>query len=98
MSEPRAKVNKNASKAWCPPDYTPADINAMQALSTGAANEDQQRRAFKWILETAAQTYGLSYRPESDRDTAFAEGRRFVGLSMVKLLRLNASAFVKDHD
>lgn len=95
MNRAPRKPNPNAGKAWCPVPYEAADITAMQAIATGDADRDQQQRAMKWIIEDAAQTYGLSYRPESERDTAFAEGRRFVGLSVVKLLKLNASAFVE---
>lgn len=95
MSKAPRKPNPNAGKAWCPPPYEAADITAIQAVAAGDADREQQQRAFKWIIEVAAQTYGLSYRPESERDTAFAEGRRMVGLSMVKLLRLNAAAFVE---
>jgi hypothetical protein len=30
----------------------------------------------------------LSYRPQSERDTSFAEGKRFVGMQIVKQLKL----------
>lgn len=63
-------------------DYTIADVTALQAVSRTPDGE----RALRCIVEKLAQTYQVSYRPQSDRDTAFAEGRRFVGLQIVKLL------------
>lgn len=62
----------------------------MQALMRGDATKDQQQRALKWIIEQGAGTYDMSYRPgDSSRDTDFAEGRRSVGLQIVKLLKMN---------
>lgn len=75
---------------WRPPAFEDADVAAVQALERGNASPDQQKRALRWIIEKGAGTYDLSYRPgtEGQRDTDFAEGRRFVGLQLVKLLKL----------
>jgi len=76
---------------WRPAGYEDADAEAWQALARGAARPDQQKRALAWLIEKAAGTYDLSFRPgaqEGERDTVFAEGRRFVGLQIVKLLKL----------
>lgn len=76
---------------WRPPSYEDPDVVALQALARGNANLEQQKRALTWIIEQAAGTYGMSYRPggsEGDRDTVFAEGRRFVGNQIVKMLKL----------
>lgn len=73
------------------PDTDLADATAIRALADGTADSDQQRRALKWIIEKAAMTYGFSYF-QSERDTAFALGRVFVGQQIVGLLKLNTSA------
>lgn len=67
-----------------------SDVYAIKALSTGTASEAQQRRALTWILEEASAYDGLSYSPGENgrRDTDFAEGRRFVGLQIAKLIRM----------
>jgi hypothetical protein len=70
-----------------PAPYDDADVAAIQALAIGVADADQQRHALRWIVETAADAYGLSWRGESHA-TAFAEGKRFVGLQIVKLSKL----------
>lgn len=99
---PKKSVRDAAAQngAYLPPPYEPADASAIQALLIGEANKDQQQRALKWIIESAAGTYDLSYRPGSDgdRETAFAEGRRFVGLNVVKLTRLNVSKLVRNEE
>lgn len=64
----------------------------MQAVMAGRASEEQQRRAMTFIVHQICGTYDLSYRPTSDRDTAFAEGKRFVGLQCVKFANLNIAA------
>ena len=93
MAEPtpktKAKIEEHAP--WRPPAYESADVSAIQALARGNASMDQQKRALAWIIESAAGTYEMSYRPgagEGDRDTVFAEGRRFVGNQVVKMTKL----------
>jgi hypothetical protein len=79
-----------AIEPWKPAPYDEADTYAIKALAAGVANEGQQKRALKWIIESLCGTYDLSFRPgpEGDRDTAFAEGRRSVGLQLVKQINL----------
>jgi hypothetical protein len=81
---------------WYPPSYEFADVSALKGLANGTASPEQQQRALKWIIENACATYELSYRPTSDRDTSFAEGRRFVGLQIVKALHIDLSKLRKD--
>lgn len=73
-----------------PWDYP--DAAALQALARGEARPDQQRRALDWVVKTAAGTYQTSFVPGAPDASAFAEGRRFVGLQVVKLLSLNLEA------
>ena len=80
-------------------DGRKADVAALQAMRRGEATADQQVRAMEFILETISDRNGMSYRPgglEGDRDTAFAEGRRFVGNQMVKLTKLPLSKIKDD--
>lgn len=70
-------------------------ISAIQALQKGEATAAQQQQALHWIINEASATYGVSFQLEGDRETAFAEGRRFVGLQLVKLLHLSTNALLK---
>jgi hypothetical protein len=79
---------------YAPPPWDVADAAALQALAKGQATELQQQRALNWIIYQATATYDLEYRPDS-RDHAFASGRRFAGLEIVKLLKINTATFSK---
>ncbi len=89
---------KKIVSACEPVKYTAGDVTAIQACLDGTAEGYQQQRAIKWIIELAAGTFDQSFRPGTDgqRDTDFAEGRRFVGNSIIKLSRLNASKLVRE--
>lgn len=99
MTRKTAQVSVADSAPYIPAKYDVAVASAIQALMNGSASEHQQKMALKWIIEVAAGTYDLSFRPgaqEGERDTTFAEGRRFVGLTLVKLTHLNVSKLRSD--
>ena len=86
------------SKKQIPPYFMcPWDVptaSAAQAIARGEATPEQQKMFLKWLVNTAAGTYEVTFHPESDRASAFAEGRRFVGTQCTKLLALHTGAFV----
>ena len=71
-----------------PAQYELADVAALKALERGDATTEQQQRALLWLVHCAALTHDIEYRPDS-RDHAFASGRRFVGLQIIKLLKID---------
>lgn len=81
-----------ASAPYKPSPWENADVAAIQALQAGTATPDQQRRALGYIVNVVCATYDMSYRPDSDRDTAFAEGKRFVGNQIVKMTKINLAS------
>lgn len=78
-----------------PAEFTPADATAIQAVQAGTANESQQKRALKWILEGACALPVWPYR-ESQRDTDIALGRHFVGQQIVGLLKVKVSKITEE--
>jgi len=79
-------------------DYVSADAIAMQALERGDATPEQQQRALCWIVQSAALTHSLHYRADP-HDHAFASGRGFVGIQIIKMLKLDAATLRdKDHE
>lgn len=92
MADKTRKESVEAHAPYLPAKYTPGHVLAIQRLAEGKATEDEQIMAFRWIVEQAAGTYDMSYRPDSERDSVFAEGRRFAGLQIVKLLHINSLA------
>lgn len=77
--------------AFHPPKYEAADATAIQQLERGEAGTEMQKRALAWIINEVCKTYDLSYRPGDTHDTSFAEGKRFVGLEIIKMLKLDPS-------
>ena len=76
-------------------EYDVPVVAAVQALSRGEATPDQQKQFLNWCINHAAGTYNQSFQEAGDRETVFAEGRRFVGLQLVKLLHLSTNALRK---
>lgn len=82
-----------------PPPYNPAlyelaDASAVQAMARGEASAEQQQRVLNWIINAVAGTYDMDYRHDA-RDHAFTSGRRFVGLQIIKILKINVGALSK---
>lgn len=62
-------------------------VYAARALFKGTANEVQQKLIWDWLMYVTAQDGSSFVRgPDGDRVTAFAEGKRFVGLQLRALL------------
>lgn len=81
-------AKKPVSVPYAPAPWEDADVYAVRAVAAGNASEGQQKRFLDLVINRLCGTYDLSYRPDSDRDTAFAEGKRFVGLQLVKLMKI----------
>lgn len=93
---------------WETPDYDEDAIYAIRALAQGVANSAQQATAWRYMMYITGATEefaDLSFRPDAlggERATAFAEGKRFVGMMLRKLFRPEltpaASEFGKEQD
>ena len=79
-----------ARLAYEPVKVRPEVVSAIQALERGDCPEHLQKIALEFIIVEASATYDQSYFGNSD-DTIFREGRRFVGNTIVKMLKLDAS-------
>lgn len=66
-------------------DYTEAEVQALRALWRGEASARQQKMALDFIMLASGKD-DVSHRPGDSHDTAFAEGKRFVGLTIVWML------------
>lgn len=84
--------------AWAPAHYGLRQIAAIQALAKGEATADQQTHALDWLVHEVCKTYDQSFRPDSERETAFAEGKRYVGLTIVKATKLNTANLRSEHE
>lgn len=67
-----------------------AEVLAIKALFAGNANSYQQQMGIKAITERISGAHDMTFRPGDDggRASAFAEGRRFVGLMIIRAINL----------
>jgi hypothetical protein len=74
-----------------PVEYTLDQMIALQALERGDADARLQKIALSFIINDICRTYDSTYLrgKKGKRDSDFACGKRFVGLTMVKLIKLN---------
>lgn len=85
---------------WKPADYDRADHVAVIALAAGTATPAQQHIAWAWIL-FASGVSDKSFRAgglAGQRDTDFAEGKKWVGEQMLKLAQTNPAIHDKRDD
>lgn len=81
---------------WMSPDYTDDVVMAIRAFEAGNANEGQQKTVWRYLMyltKASEEFQDLSFRPSGANSgapgeaTFFAEGSRFVGMMLRKLLR-----------
>lgn len=96
MAVPTARAIKPKAPPHFRADYDVADAAAVQAVAFGRASEDQQKRAMKWIVEKGCMAYDETFHPESERASTFMQGRRFVGLLLVKFTTASINALKKN--
>ncbi len=72
---------------WDTAPFELADAVAIKAVAEGKATSEQQIRALNWITNTAGRLNRMSFQPDSERASCFAEGRRFVGVQIRRLVR-----------
>lgn len=92
---PKKKHVQLKREPWDFPDFSERDVRLIQALAQGVATPEMQRDALKWIIDVAAATYDMSYRPgdAGRRDTDFAEGKRHVGNMLVRMTKILLKSF-----
>jgi hypothetical protein len=67
------------------PHYTEAEAQALRAQYRGEADKRQQKMALEYLLR-AFGTHDTSFRKGDQYLTAFAEGRRHAGTTLVWML------------
>jgi hypothetical protein len=72
---------------WEPVLFTEPVVHTLKAWGRGEASAEQQALLLNWIVYSLSGLHHASYSPRSDRDTAFAEGKRHVGLELMRVLK-----------
>lgn len=104
MNQPPIRTKKltNGGQVhpWTPAQYRKSDAYAFKALQRGDATAEQQKAVLYWLIHNCADTYNMSFRPggvEGQRETDFAEGKRFVGNQIVKLVNIDVSLLKEEN-
>lgn len=84
-SKTKIRGTTNVAAPWEPVEFEVADLAAIHALSRGEATPEQQLRFVEW-LASATGVREMEFRPD-DRASAFAGGKRFVGLQFFSLAK-----------
>lgn len=87
----KAKRRGALPRVFEPAGWEPEIAYALKALALGEASEEQQKAALRWIMFNASDYQSFTYRPDDmggARDHAFAEGRKFVGQQIAKLVNM----------
>lgn len=78
----------SSKKPYAPANYQAQHAEAIQLLAKGECPPHLQINFLRWLINDVCRTTDQSYRSDSDRDTVFAEGKRFVGNTLLKMGRL----------
>lgn len=71
--------------------YDPIIPAALKAMAQGNAQPHQQQVLLDWLIKEASGVGVQSFRAGDSHATAFAEGRRFVGVQLVHLMTKEAT-------
>lgn len=69
---------------------------ALKNLSDGTATEYQQKLALKYIVDSLCRAHDLLYVPNSFDETAFINGRAFVGQNIVRIIKQPVGKYDKE--
>lgn len=86
---PWRPVEVNVTTVVGPGLLNKADAIALRAVAAGEADPAQQKRAIEAIVTRIACADDMSFRADDHggtRESDFAEGKRYVGLQVRKLL------------
>lgn len=62
------------------------EIRAIKSLAVGEASADQQMLALEVIVKKLSRAFDLGYLPGSFDESAFLNGRMFVGMQITKVV------------
>ncbi len=77
--------------------YDRADVISLQSVAAGVADEHQQRRAMEFIIYKLCDFDGVSFR-DTDRETSFAEGKRFVAQAINAVLTYDSRKIEENYN
>ena len=64
------------------------EVRAVKAMYAGEATPEQQRLALAVIVNKFSRAQDLLFVPDSHDQTAFLNGRGFVGMQILKMIKV----------
>lgn len=89
-------ANKKKSVCFQTPELSRLDIEAIKALNKGQATEHQQRLALSVICNKFSRAQDALYIPGTFDETAFLNGRAFVGQKILKIINLPIGKLINE--
>lgn len=87
----KSKITIPPHAPYNPPKLSSEIVYAVKALFAGKADAHQQGLFAQWLIAEVCRKDDMSFRPgglEGSRETDFAEGKRFVAISILKPLNM----------
>jgi len=81
-------MSKNTPVAFRTEDLTIQEHRSIRSLAAGDAEPHQQKEAIAVILKKFSRANDLLYIPGTFDETAFLNGRAFVGQQLLKYINL----------
>lgn len=91
---------KKADPGIVEPVITAADCDAMVAVVSGVASPQQAKHAMDWVMREGARIHDMTFMlggEDGRRASDFADGRRYVGQQIVRLLQPATRELVQDN-
>jgi hypothetical protein len=89
-------ANKKLSVCFQTPQIGKLEIEAIKALNKGEATEHQQRLALSTICNKFSRSQDGLYIPGTFDETAFLNGRAFVGQKILKIINLPIGKLINE--
>lgn len=80
---------------WLPKGFDIKAASDIQAVAEGRADEHQQKRALQFIVERFCGAYDDTFDMDSERASTYNQGRRWVGLAIIQVVKLNLAVVKK---
>ena len=77
---------------WFACESEAGDIGAAKAMLAGEATPEQQKRFMAWLVNNACGYNEAAWEPDNSHATSFEAGRRYVGIQIIKLTKLDLKA------
>ena len=93
-----SEKKKRGNSPWIPPAVPVPVTMAIKGLYAGTATPEQQQQALEWIIQHLCATHDQQFYLGADgqRETDFALGKRFVGLQLIREIKIPNSLLRRD--